>query len=90
MELCKGASDKKKMNQIAKSMQRYKVLHLNGKISLTALKLIQQYQLSHRIGIADALIAATAIELKLPLLTLNLKDFVELPGIKLYKPSGSV
>lgn len=38
----------------------------------------------HSIGIVDAIIAATALHYKLPLATLNLKDFKKIKGLKLW------
>jgi len=38
---------------------------------------------TRRIGKADLLIAATALELGLPLMTRNVKDFKKIPGLKL-------
>lgn len=37
------------------------------------------------INLLDAIIAATALRLDLPLATLNIKDFSKVSGIKLYK-----
>ena len=38
------------------------------------------------IGVADALIAATAIENEVPLYTDNISDYVFIKELKLYKP----
>ena len=38
-----------------------------------------------RLDMPDSLIAATAIELNLPLFTYNIKDFRYIPGLQLYK-----
>ncbi|SNX43599.1 hypothetical protein SAMN05421731_101641 [Acinetobacter puyangensis] len=46
---------------------------------------MQKYVLSHKLSLADALIAATAIEQNMILYTLNYKDFHFIEGIKLYK-----
>jgi tRNA(fMet)-specific endonuclease VapC len=48
--------------------------------------LILSYAFSHRIGIPDTLIAATAISQGLTLYTENKKDFDFIPGIKFFKP----
>lgn len=83
MELILGAQSKTSLEEILNSMRRYESVELSNYISAKALKLMKDYHLSHKLDIPDALIAATAIELKLPLLTLNLKDFRYLPGIEL-------
>lgn len=38
----------------------------------------------HQIGITDVLIAATALELKIPLITKNKKDFKNIPDLEIY------
>jgi len=43
---------------------------------------MMDYSLSHKIGIPDALIAATAIVNKLRLFTANVKDFKFIPEIE--------
>jgi len=45
---------------------------------------MEEYSLSHRLSIPDALIASTAIVNDLELFTLNLKDFRFIKGLKLY------
>lgn len=39
---------------------------------------------TYRLGLADAIIAATAMEEKIPLYTLNTKHFQEIAGLQLY------
>jgi len=55
--------------------QRTEMLPLTSAISQRAAGLIDQLALSHGMRLADALIAATAIEHDLTLLTANLKHF---------------
>ena len=54
-------------------------------ISLRFLELMETYALSHRPGIPDILIAATALDNDLSLFTLNLKDFHYIPELKIYE-----
>jgi predicted nucleic acid-binding protein len=51
-----------------------------------AVNLVKTYCLSHKLELADALIAATAIHHNVELYTLNRKDFVFIPNLKLYEP----
>jgi predicted nucleic acid-binding protein len=53
-----------------------------------AVNLVEQYCLSHKIDLEDALIASTAILHCVELYTLNIKDFVFIPDIKLYRPDN--
>ena len=58
---------------------------LDSDISERFLALLEEYALSHRLSVPDALIAATAISQNIPLYTLNLKDFQFLPDLQLHK-----
>jgi tRNA(fMet)-specific endonuclease VapC len=46
---------------------------------------MENYSLSHKLAIPDALIAATALSHDMSLYTLNLKDFRFIEGINLYQ-----
>ena len=46
---------------------------------------IENYCLSQKLNLPDALIAATAIYYNIELFTLNIKDFKFIPDIKLYQ-----
>jgi len=89
MELYFGVFNKTELQQIKKYMQGIPVLHIATNISETAVSLIEQYAKSHTLNIPDALIAATAIENNLKLLTLNVKDFKYISELKLHKMSNA-
>ncbi len=80
-----GARNKNELQIIAKDLKKLEVLHIQIEVSKKAVELVEKYALSHKLTIPDALIAATAIYYNLPLYTLNLKDFVFIDGIQLYK-----
>ncbi len=85
-ELYFGARDKREMRKIEKHLSLLEQIPLDAEITDLFLKLLCEYALSHRLNIPDALIAATAIQNKLPLYTLNIKDFQYIPGLELYQP----
>ncbi len=58
---------------------------VNEKIAHVAAEMNRNLNLSSIIGLADLLIAATAIYLNAPLFTKNKKHFKLIPGIKFYK-----
>ena len=60
------------------------VLTLDNKISQTAGK-IKAYH--HTISFVDAIIAATALDYNIPLVTLNTKDFESIEGLNLFQNS---
>lgn len=77
MELLQGARSKLESRQIRQSLRqlRFRILPLSETIGATAAAIVEQHALAHGIQVADALIAATAIEADLPLCTANVKHF---------------
>ena len=62
MELVVGCRNKQELRELEKFLQRFEVFKLTERISDQAVGLLQRYRLSHGLLIADALIAATALE----------------------------
>ena len=64
------------------------VLPITQRISDMACNLVEKYALSHSLHMADALIASTAIDHSLPLLTANAKHFSAVAGLRvqIFKP----
>ena len=77
MELIQGARSKLEARQIRQSLQQlqFRILPLSEPVGATAAGLIEKHALAHGIQLADALIAATAIESGQPLCTANAKHF---------------
>jgi predicted nucleic acid-binding protein len=77
IELAQGCRNKLELTQTKKglSLRQTEILPINEAISNRAITLIDQYALSHGLLLADALIAATAQEHRLTLLTANVKHF---------------
>ncbi len=84
MELLVGSRNKKELLLMKTKIKKYPVIHINEAISQKASEYIEKFQLSNKLQIPDALIAATAVVYKLSLFTYNLKDFKFIPNIKLY------
>lgn len=84
MELILGATNKADLNTISKKLTRFGVLLINEAINLRAIDLVQSYRLSHGLALADAMIAATAIQTELELFTYNTKDFRFISKLTLY------
>lgn len=85
-ELYFGARDKREMEKIRKHLSLMRQIPLDSDISDRFLKLLEEFALSHRLTIPDALIAATTLSQDIPLYTLNLKDFQFIPGLKIHIP----
>ncbi len=82
-EFMVGAKDKNDLKKIEKQLSKYTVIPINTEISEIFIDLFKTLTLSYRPGIADTLIAATALYSNLPLYTLNKKHFQFIPGISL-------
>lgn len=85
MELLQGTRNKTESLQLKKKLKAFHIIHFNEITSRLAIELIEQFRLSHGLLIPDAMIAATAITFNLKLFTYNIKDFMFIPGIRLYE-----
>ncbi|MCD4745564.1 MAG: type II toxin-antitoxin system VapC family toxin [Bacteroidales bacterium] len=83
-ELYFGALNKEELDKIRKRINRIIHIPINESITEIFENLMIKYSLIHKIGIPDAIIAATAIHYSIPLYTLNKKDFYFIPDIILY------
>jgi len=82
-EFMVGAKDKADLKRIEKQLSKYTAIPINTDITDIFLDLFRTLALSHRPGIADTLIAATALYYHLPLYTYNKRHFQFIPGIEL-------
>ena len=85
MELIVGAINKTHLTKINKELRAFLIILPDHEIGLLSINLLQQYNLSHGLKIQDCFIAATAIFMKIPLFTYNIKDFRFIEGLNLYK-----
>ena len=83
METIRGCRNAEVQQQAEKLLRRFQIIALDEAISRRADQLVNRYYLEYNLGIADALIAATAIEYDLPLLSKNQRDFRFIPGLQL-------
>ncbi len=82
-EFMVGAKDKVDLKRIEQQLSKYTPLPINEDITDIFIDIFKTLTLSHRPGIADSLIAATALYYHLPLYTHNKKHFQFIPGIEL-------
>jgi predicted nucleic acid-binding protein len=85
MELIQGAKNKREAQAIDKTLKNMEVLRLpiTTRISEHAVSLVRRYFHSHSMQLADALIAATALEQGLIFATGNVKHFEVVEGLQL-------
>jgi tRNA(fMet)-specific endonuclease VapC len=67
-----------------KHLALVKQIPLDEEISHRFLALLEEYALSHKLSVPDALIAATALSHNLPIFTLNVKDFRFIRDLKFH------
>ena len=82
-EVQQGAIDKFHMRKINNSLNKYPTLDIDEAISRSFSKLFEQFTISYKCGIPDMLNAASAIAYDLPFITMNVKDYKYIPGLKL-------
>jgi predicted nucleic acid-binding protein len=77
MELVQGMRDKNELNNLRRALNAWssKIFYISEEISVKAMFFVEQHFLSHSIQLADALIGATAITHRLPILTGNDKHY---------------
>lgn len=75
LEILVGCRNKSELRETNNFLEGFPTNALTPEITQKTIDLISQYNLSHNLLIADALIAATAITLQKPLISKNQKDF---------------
>jgi predicted nucleic acid-binding protein len=83
MELLIGCRGKAELRKIERFLRRFHIVKMNEPISDSAVELLRRYRLSHGLLIADALIAATALSMNIPLVTKNQRDYRFIAGLRL-------
>jgi predicted nucleic acid-binding protein len=79
---CRNKQELLIFEKMLKALQ-FTIYEINQAISYQARQLVKQYALSHRIEMADALIAATALSHQQILCTSNVKHFVPISDLRL-------
>lgn len=90
MELVQGMRNNEEFRLLRRTIHEneWEILPLSENISHRATVYIENYALSHGLQLADALIAASAVESGATLMTANAKHFRVIPDIdlKTYRP----
>lgn len=83
MELAQGCRDKSELERVKKALGGggAQITLVSDRVCERAMRLIDQYALGGGLQLGDAMIAATALELGLPLLTANVKHFGGIEGL---------
>ena len=75
LEFLTGALNKRELKKLNKILAKCQLLDTDQDIMNLSVNLINQYKLSHGMGIYDAIIASACLIYDLPLWTHNKKDF---------------
>ena len=90
MELVQGVRDKAELQKLRRTVRLsgWRILPLTEAIGQRATLYLEGFGLSHRLRLADALIAATAVEAGETLLSANAKHYRHIPNLPLatFKP----
>jgi hypothetical protein len=83
LELLQGMRNKAELAAVKKMLDKRsaRLLPVTEAITLRATELMESLTLSHGLQMGDALIAATAIEHQLPVLTANVRHFGAVQGL---------
>lgn len=85
-ELLYGSRNSREKKINTDFIKKISITEIDPEISLLSYKLIDKYALKNKFGIADSIIAATAISKKLSLWTENTKHFKQIKEVALFKP----
>jgi len=85
-ELICGARNTVEKNRNKKFVEYFPVLEVTEDISLFSYRLLDKYCLTWKLGIQDAIIAATAMKHKLLLWTKNTKHFEKITDLRFFQP----
>jgi hypothetical protein len=85
MELLQGIRNKDELRALRASLTHWhsKIAYLSEAICAKAVLLMERHQLSHALGLQDALIAATALDRNETLMTGNEKHYRMVAGLSL-------
>ncbi|MEA5618764.1 type II toxin-antitoxin system VapC family toxin [Cronbergia sp. UHCC 0137] len=86
MELMQGCKNKLELQEIRKFIANVEVIWPTPETCDQTLETFADYNLSHNLGLIDALIGQTSISLGLPLHTFNVKHYAVLPGLITIQP----
>jgi predicted nucleic acid-binding protein len=86
IECLQGSKSNQEKRAVEKYLQKFSLLPITSESSVVAIELIRNYSNSHGLLLADALIAATALENDLTVLTYNIADFQFIKDLNCEKP----
>lgn len=86
MEVIEGCSNLRDQERVQRELSGYLIAWPSEQSCQEALRVFTQSHLSRGLGIIDALIGQTAVQLGAPLYTFNEKYYACIPGLRVVKP----
>jgi len=90
MEAVEGARNKNDQRKMLRLLSLFQMEQIQSEDGTWAMRKVQPFYLSHSMNLTDALIAAPAHRLKLPLYTRNTKHFLPLLGELVQQPYSRI
>jgi|SRR5690606_2889037 len=87
IECLQGSKSKTEKAAIKRLLASFPIISINESIAANAISLIDKYSNSHRLLLADALIASSAMSAGLTIVTFNLSDFQFVDGLTAVRPN---
>ena len=87
VECLQGSKSTREKRIVESYLSKFGLNHITFDISTRTIDLIRTYSNTHGLLLADALIAATCLDLNLTLVTYNVNDFHFIEDLKYLKPS---
>jgi predicted nucleic acid-binding protein len=84
MELVQGMRNKHELNALRRSIREWgaEIVYIDATISAKAMIYVEEHFLSHSLQMADALLAATAVQCGQPLLTANARHYAAIKELE--------
>ena len=86
MELIQGCTNKSDLSNLERFIEDFEVIWPSSETCDRALEVFVKYNLSHNLGLLDALIGQTAAALDLPIHTFNRKHYDIVPDLVTIQP----
>jgi len=86
MELIQGCGSKAELRELKRFVADFEVVWASAETCDKALEVFSRYNLSHNLGLLDALIGQTAVALGLALHTFSRKHYAVIPGLVTIQP----
>jgi len=87
VECLQGSKSTREKRIVESYLSKFELNHMTFDISTRTIDLIRTYSNTHGLLLADALIAATCLDVNLTLVTYNVNDFHFIQDLRYLKPS---